>query len=54
MLMELSVMQNEVASISAVQGWENHIEKGLPPPPNGSWSTNSVLDEIVKRQYSGR
>ena len=43
-------MQNEVASRKFVEGWEDQFEKGLPPPPDGSFSTGSLMDEYISRQ----
>ncbi len=44
------VMQTEVASLRFVEGWEDQFENGLPPPPDGSFSTNSLMDEYISRQ----
>ena len=43
-------MQSDVASVKAIEGWEEHFEHGLPPPPDGAFSTGSLLDEFVSRQ----
>ena len=48
--MGLDVMQNEVASLKFVEGWEDQFENGLPPPPDGSFSTGSLMDEYISRQ----
>ena len=50
LLMASDVMQNEVASLKFVEGWEDQFENGLPPPPDGSFSTGSLMDEYISRQ----
>ena len=50
LLMGLVVMQSEVASLKFIEGWEDQFEKGLPPPPDGSFSTGSLMDEYISRQ----
>ena len=50
MLMGISVIQSEVASVRVTEGWQDHFEKGLPPPPDGSFSTGSLMDEYISRQ----
>ena len=49
-LMGLDLMQSEVASLKFVEGWEEQFEKGLPPPPDGSFSTGSLMDEYITKQ----
>lgn len=46
----MCAMQSEVGSIKAIEGWEEHFERGIPPPPAGMFSTGSLLDEFVSRQ----
>ena len=49
-LMGMDVMQSEVASLKFVEGWEDQFENGIPPPPDGSFSTGSLMDEYISRQ----
>lgn len=45
-------MQSEVASVETIEGWEEHFEKGIPPPPAGQFCDDSLLDQYVSRQGS--
>ncbi|CAK0743333.1 hypothetical protein CVIRNUC_001462 [Coccomyxa viridis] len=43
---------SEVASVETIEGWEEHFEKGIPPPPAGQFCDDSLLDQYVSRQGS--
>ena len=39
-----------MASVETIEGWQEHFEKGIPPPPGGQFSEESLLDQYVSRQ----